>query len=902
MPRMLTWASSLDRAALAADGHRLVEFSAVRREVEARTRRAQQRRTSLANPAEEWLSGVAAAGKLAIVGVRLTSLDDLRVLHGYVLEPALRSATAVAVECEQRLTRLPAVQFVDPEFGYPYTLERALDAAMRLFRDRGERLPEPRAVEAAAAADESALDAWQRGAVAAREGVVQVIAPAGSGKTAVLIERVRELVGRGVPEERILCTTFNRDARVELQDRLAAAGVGSVPARTFHSIGWWLLREERLARRGGPRELSFNQWRRLCAIALRDEGEWIDPSDARAAISTIKLGELASPEEFRDRADRSRDGPALARIYELYERHLVEQQIHDFDDLVLLAVRALRSDPELRRRWQARFDHVLVDEYQDIEPAQELLVRVLAAPQDCLFCVGDEDQTLYGWRRASVRRMVDLDLAYPGLQRHALAHNYRCPRRVVAASRRLIEHNEIRFPKRIEPDPARPPDGEDALSLHEHASQAHAAAEIATTLQGSDREQIVVLARTTNLLRTVALACAELGVRIAAPDAVFEPHGARAALEAYVRLCATPRMAEPDDVALVCRAPSRGLPFGSEEEVTSRLRAGLTFTASLAAGSADARIRFRLEDAGRILDALTAIPDALRFVSYLRSAGGLDEHFAAYEAAFGDTEKVELETLEQAQKEASGKTVLEYAQLLAGRRDALRAVRDDAGGIELTTIHRAKGRQWPEVHLFACEEQQLPHRRALEVDAQQRAAGEGLEAERRLAYVAFTRARERLSLHTTDSAPSRFLTEAGLAPARPYGEPAPKPGRSPERDRRLPKGAGNGPVAAVLREALRVGLAYALRNATSRTTALAAAATAVDNGLLGPDTASTRTTVHELLAAIEAIGDAERAAVLAATSVAENQTPIARLSKKSRARIARALRRQASASSPPAHR
>jgi superfamily I DNA/RNA helicase len=236
-------------------------------------------------------------------------------------------------------------------------------------------------------------------------------------------------------------------------------------------------------------------------------------------------------------------------------------------------------------------------------------VRVLAAPQDCLFCVGDEDQTLYGWRRASVRRMVDLDLAYPALQRHALAHNYRCPRRVVAASRRLIEHNEIRFPKRIEPDPARPPDGDDALSLHKHTNQAHAAAEIATTLQGSDREQIVVLARTTNLLRTVALACAELGVRIAAPEAVFEPHGARAALEAYLRLCTTPRLAEPDDVALVCRAPSRGLPPGSEDEVTSRLRASLTFTASLAGVSADARIRFRLEDAGRILDALTAIPD-----------------------------------------------------------------------------------------------------------------------------------------------------------------------------------------------------------------------------------------------------------------------------------------------------
>jgi len=211
--------------------------------------------------------------------------------------------------------------------------------------------------------------------------------------------------------------------------------------------------------------------------------------------------------------------------------------------------------------------------------------------------------------------------------------------------------------------------------------------------------------------------------------------------------------------------------------------------------SADARIRFRLEDAGRILDALTAIPDALtaipdalRLVSYLRRAGGLDEHFAAYEAAFGDTEKVELETLEQAQKEASGKTVLEYAQLLAGRRDALRVVRDDAGGIELTTIHRAKGRQWPEVHLFACEEQQLPHRRALEVDAQQRAAG---EASRPSAgsHTSHAHARACGSRCTRPTAPpGAFLTEAGLAPARPYGDPAPQPGRSPERDRRLPKG------------------------------------------------------------------------------------------------------------------
>jgi superfamily I DNA/RNA helicase len=124
--------------------------------------------------------------------------------------------------------------------------------------------------------------------------------------------------------------------------------------------------------------------------------------------------------------------------------------------------------------------------------------------------------------------------------------------------------------------------------------------------------------------------------------------------------------------------------------------------------------------------------------------------------------------------EASGKTVLAYAQLFASRREALRAVRDDAGGTELTTIHRAKGRQWPEVHLFACEEQQLPHRRALEVDAQQRAAGEGLEAERRLAYVAFTRARAALGAHDRQrpqSLPDRGWLGAG-SPVRRAGAEA----------------------------------------------------------------------------------------------------------------------------------
>ena len=889
MPSSLTWAASVDRGALEAGGHDVIDFAALRREVIAPARRIDGRRKSIDNPAQAWLDRVARADRLAVVGVRIGELDDLAALHGYVLEPALRSGTALVIESEHRLTRLTPERFVDPGFSYPYTLERAISAATRLYRGApARRQPEPMPPSPLE------LDPEQRRAVDAHDGVVQVIAPAGSGKTAVLIGRVRELRRRGVPAERILCTTFNRDARVELQQRLRAAGVQSVAARTFHSIGWWLMREEGLTRRNGVREPSFNHWRRFCAMALRETGTWLDPADARAAIGAIKLGLLATPPEFRRQADEHPDGQTLAVIYQSYERQLTEDRVHDFDDLILIAVRALREDDELRRRWQSRFEQVLVDEYQDIEPAQELLVRILAAPQDGFFCVGDEDQTLYGWRRASVRRIIELELAYPGLERISLAHNYRCPPDVVQASRRLIEHNEIRFPKPIRA--ACTDQAEPALELREHQAQDAGADEIANELSSRSRGEIVVLARTTNLLRTVALACSRLGVRISAPEQVFEPAGARGALESYLRLCASPRHAEPEDVARVCRAPGRGLPPGAEEPVATLLRAGQSFTDSFFALGLAARQRARLEEAGRILDDLGAITNAGRFIRHLRGPGGLDEYFRDHERAFGSTERIELEVLEQAASEASGKTVAEYAALLQARSDALASIRDDADGIELTTIHRAKGREWPEVHVFGCEEGQLPHARSLEVTKQERAAGEGIEAERRLAYVAFTRARRSLALHWTDGAASRFLTEAGLvAPVTDERQA----GRAIRRAAKRFRGSASGQVLAT---AERVGLAYALRTADSRDAALHAAADALDARLIGPPTASARMKVHELLAAIVALDEPDRVALLRSAGIDDDNRRVTRLPANNRTRLTAALRGLAASASQSAGR
>ena len=789
MPPSLTWTASVDRRALVAAGHEVIEFTALRREVVAAARRVDGRRTSIDNPAQDWLDRVARADRLAVVGVRIRNLDDLAALHGYVLEPALRSGIALVIESEQRLTRLPPEGYIDPDFAYPYTLERAIHACHTAV----PRLlaPEPPRPMPSAAVE---LDAEQRRAVDAHDGVVQVIAPAGSGKTAVLIERVRELLRRGVPAEQILCTTFNRDARLELEQRLRAAGVPSVAARTFHSVGWWLMREEGLARRNGVREPSFNQWRRLCALALRETGTWLDPADARAAISGIKLGLLATPREFAEQAHGHPDGETVAIVYELYERQLTEDRVHDFDDLVLGAVRALRDDAELRRRWQSRFSQVLVDEYQDIEPAQELLVRILAAPQDGFFCVGDEDQTLYGWRRASVRRILELDLAYPGLQRISLAHNYRCPPDVVEASRRLIEHNEIRFPKR-DPGQVRRP----RASRRCDCASTRPSRTVQTRSRARWRSARAVRSwcspgRPTSCEPSRS-ACSALGVRIAAPEQVFEPAGARGALEAYVRLCADPTSTPRPRTSRACAARP-GAACRSTPSSTSRhqLRAGRSFTESFAALATGARQRARLDEAGRILDALAAITDAGRFVRYLRGPGGLDDYFGEHERAFGGTERIELEVLEQASREASGKTVAEYATLLQSRSDALAAIRDDEHGIELTTIHRAKGCQWPEVHVFGCEEGQLPHRsfaRGQPAGPRGRRGHRG-RAPARIRGVHAGPAGARRCTGPTGAA-SRFLTEAGLVAPVTVEPPASRGPSGKRRDALDPRAGASTP-------------------------------------------------------------------------------------------------------------
>jgi len=295
------------------------------------------------------------------------------------------------------------------------------------------------------------------------------------------------------------------------------------------------------------------------------------------------------------------------------------------------------------------------------------------------------------------------------------------------------------------------------------------------------------------------------------------------------------------------------------------------------------------------------LTDAGAFVRRLRGAGGLDAHFTEHEGIFPAAEQVELEILRQAQDEAKGRTVAELGALLDARADALRDIRDEDQGIELATIHGAKGRQWPEVWVFGCDEGQLPHHHALDATPEQEAAGEGVESERRLAYVAFTRAQERLVVCATERTPSRFLSDAGLAPRHPYvplapvvtRDTRPRPSQRPAGTRPQPatsRGARIGPDDGRLAKAMDVGLGYAMRTAPTRGIALQTAAAALEQRLIGAPTTSTRMTAGKLLGNVEQLSAEDASGILRRAGIEDDGVLLSRLDAGARTRLARVLR------------
>lgn len=526
------------------------------------------------------------------------------------------------------------------------------------------------------------LDPAQRAAATLPDGPAQIIAPAGSGKTTTLIARLGVLLDRGVAAERILVVTFNRDAAAELSSRVRdrlepnLPGAAAIEVRTLHALARQVLLDAGCGVRLVADRLPLLRAARRRSLLGRRPDE-PPPPDAAALDTLLSLWKIES------RPPPPEAGAALAEFGAL----LAARGALDFDDLVVRACELLETDGGLRARWQGRFSHVLVDEFQDVDAAQLRLVRTLAEPERNLVVVGDDDQTIYAWRLADVRRILDFGSSYRDATRIQLTTNYRCPPAVVSASDRLIAVNRERFAKEIT---AGLPSNGGHPQLLAFATDAAdwpdrlVALARAAAVAGS----VCFLARTRTELTPVMLALVRAGV----------PH--RTSLAAPVD--AGPVVALADALR---GSAATGPPF----EPLLRLRAARRWT--------------RAED-----------------------ELGDDEH-AALDAFLGWSAGF-----------SSGAAFLEGYD---AARERLAALRDPAAPIELVTVHGAKGREWQTVVIVGFEEDRFPNRRALVGAA---LPDRAIEEERRLAYVALTRARRQLVLAFDPTRPSRFLAEMGYRP------------------------------------------------------------------------------------------------------------------------------------------
>jgi len=526
------------------------------------------------------------------------------------------------------------------------------------------------------------LDAEQRAAAVLPDGPALIIAPAGSGKTTTMVARLAVLLSRGVEPERICVVTFNRDAATDLATRVERLAplvpdATSIEIRTLHALARRVLLDAGEGRNIVADRLPLLRAARRRTLAADPSLPVPEPSQLDSWLSAWKVERREPPAEGRS-------------VLEVYADLLRLRGAVDFDDLVVRACDLLETDVRLRLRWQSRFLHVCVDEFQDVDAAQLRLVRILAAPEDNLFVVGDDDQTIYAWRLADVRRILRFSADYPDARRVMLATNYRCPPSVVAASARMVAANRERFAKPIRaPSDAR--DKRSAISAWDTARPgwADAMARLAAVEDAAGRS-LCFLSRTRSELTPVLLALTRAGVRHATAIAPLVES------ERVVALIDGARGLEPNEH-----------PF----HVLRRLRAGRGWVRD------DPTADLLGDDDHAALDALMGWTTGFARVSAF---------VAAYDAA----------------------------------RARIGALRDPSAPVELATVHASKGREWETVILVGFEADRIPNRRSM-VDADDPARA--LEEERRLAYVALTRATRQLILAFDPARPSPFMAEMGFA-------------------------------------------------------------------------------------------------------------------------------------------
>ncbi|MFG2657978.1 DNA helicase PcrA [Streptomyces sp. NPDC048425] len=658
------------------------------------------------------------------------------------------------------------------------------------------------------------LNENQKAAVVHGGSPLLIVAGAGSGKTRVLTHRIAYLLGeRGVHPGQILAITFTNKAAGEMKERvesLVGPRANAMWVSTFHSACVRILRREskRLGFTSSFSIYDAADSKRLMALVCRDldlDPKKFPPKSFSAKISNLK-NELIDEEDF---AAQAADGfeKTLAQAYAMYQSRLREANALDFDDLIMTTVNLLRAFPDVAEHYHRRFRHVLVDEYQDTNHAQYALVRELVGSADSgraedeppregdlppaeLCVVGDADQSIYAFRGATIRNILQFEEDYTDATTILLEQNYRSTQTILSAANAVIERNESRRPKNLWTNAGAGAQITGYVADTEHDEAQFVADEIDRLTDARDAKagDVAVFYRTNAQSRVFE----EIFIRVGLPYKVvggvrfYERKEVRDVL-AYLRVLANPEDSVP--LRRILNVPKRGIGDRAEAMVDAlSQREKISFPQALrrvdeaygmAARSTNAVKRFNtlMEDLRTIVESgagpatvLEAVLERTGYLAELQSSTDPQdetriENLQELAAVALEFEQESASADGAAEGEASVGTLSEFLERVAlvADSDQIPDEEDDGSGvITLMTLHTAKGLEFPVVFLTGMEDGVFPHMRSL-------GQVKELEEERRLAYVGITRARERLYLtrSTLRSAwgqpsynpPSRFLEE-----------------------------------------------------------------------------------------------------------------------------------------------
>nr|WP_271206089.1 UvrD-helicase domain-containing protein [Methylopila jiangsuensis] len=630
----------------------------------------------------------------------------------------------------------------------------------------------------AAAADYlSGLNPEQREAVETLDGPLLVLAGAGTGKTRVLTTRIAHILALGLarPYE-ILAVTFTNKAAREMRERvgklLGQAAEGMQWLGTFHSIGTRILR--RHAELAGlassftilDTDDQIRLLKQVLAAENIDDKRW--PARQLAfAIDGWKNRALAPKDVPAGEAQGFANGRG-AELYALYQARLKQLNAVDFGDLLLEPIKLFRDHPDVLEQYHRRFRYMLVDEYQDTNVAQYLWLRLLARGSTNLACVGDDDQSIYGWRGAEVENILRFDRDFPGAKVVRLERNYRSTGHILNAASHLIAHNQGRLGKTLKPQ-TELGDKVTVAGAWDSGEEARQIGDEIEALQskGHKLDEIAILVRASFQMREFEERFITLGLpyRVIGGPRFYERAEIRDAM-AYLRVVASPA----DGLAFerIVNTPKRGLGDAALKQITERSRADevpmLEAARRLVAGpDLKPKPKAALKELVQAFDRWAALVDNVpqsELAERVLEESGYTDMWTKDRSAEAQGRLENLKELVRSMEPFENlRGFLEHVSLVM---DADAGRGEDA--VTIMTLHAAKGLEYDTVFLPGWEEGLFPHQRAL--DESGRA---GLEEERRLAYVGLTRARRRAKVWFASnrrihglwqsSIPSRFLDE-----------------------------------------------------------------------------------------------------------------------------------------------